>query len=101
MCPLRAVSGRVPLRIAAVLIAILVALFLLRIAVFRYMGEMLVQTQPPFQADMISVIGGDWFGNRVLKAAQLAKDGYAPKVLVSGAGYFYGRYECDLASILP
>ena len=58
---------------------------------------MLVQTQPPFQADIISVIGGDWFGNRILKAAQLAKDGYAPKVLVSGSGYLYGQYECDLA----
>ena len=58
---------------------------------------MLVQTQPPFAADMIAVLGGDWFGNRILKAAELAKEGYAPKVLVSGAGYLYGQYECDAA----
>lgn len=61
------------------------------------LGEMLVDTQPPFQADMIVVIGGDWYGNRILKGAELARQGFAPYVLVSGAGYFYGRYECDLA----
>lgn len=61
------------------------------------MGESLVQTQQPFQADIICVIGGDWFGGRILKAAQLAKDGFAPRVLVSGSGYLYGQYECDAA----
>jgi uncharacterized SAM-binding protein YcdF (DUF218 family) len=76
---------------------LLAGLFFTRITWFRWMGEMLVETQPPFQADMISVIGGDWFGNRILKAAQLAKDGYAPQVLVSGSGYLYGQYECDAA----
>ncbi len=58
---------------------------------------MLVDTQPPFQADMIAVIGGDWFGNRILKGAELARAGYAPVVLASGSGYLYGAYECDLA----
>jgi uncharacterized SAM-binding protein YcdF (DUF218 family) len=58
---------------------------------------MLVDTQPPFQADMIEVLGGDWFGNRILEAARLARAGYAPYVLVSGSDYLYGNYESDMA----
>jgi uncharacterized SAM-binding protein YcdF (DUF218 family) len=61
------------------------------------MGLFLVDTQPPEHADMIVVLGGDWYGNRILKAAELAKQGYAPRVLVSGTGYLYGQYEGDLA----
>jgi uncharacterized SAM-binding protein YcdF (DUF218 family) len=61
------------------------------------MGHLLVDTQPPERADMIVVLGGDWYGNRILKGAQLARDGYAPHVLVSGSGYLYGFYESDLA----
>jgi uncharacterized SAM-binding protein YcdF (DUF218 family) len=76
---------------------VLVILFFTRTVWCRWMGEMLVKTQPPFQADMVCVIGGDWFGNRILKAAQLVKEGYAPQVLVSGSGYLYGQYECDAA----
>jgi len=63
----------------------------------RYLGASLVSVQPPFQSDVIAVIGGDWFGNRILKAAELAKAGYAPVVLVSGAGYLYGNYEAEIA----
>ncbi len=83
--------------IALFIALVAVVFYSIRTTVFRGMGEMLVQTQPPFQADMICVIGGDWFGNRILKAAQLAKDGFAPKVLVSGSGYLYGNYESDMA----
>jgi uncharacterized SAM-binding protein YcdF (DUF218 family) len=61
------------------------------------MARFLVDTQPPARCDMIVVLGGDWYGDRILKAAQLAKDGYAPHVLVSGAGYIYGNYESDLS----
>lgn len=79
------------------LVCVFAVAFFARTVWFRWMGEMLVETQPPFQADMISVIGGDWFGNRILKAAQLVKQGYAPQILVSGSGYLYGQYECDAA----
>ncbi len=78
-------------------LALLALAFYTRTTWFRWMGEMLVQTQPPFQADAIAVIGGDWFGNRILKGAELAKAGYAPTVLVSGNGYLYGLYESDVA----
>ncbi len=47
---------------------------------------------------MVVVLGGDWRGHRILKAAGLVHDGYAPKVLVSGAGGFFGHYESELAT---
>lgn len=46
---------------------------------------------------MIVAIGGDYDGSRILTAADLVRQGYAPKVLVSGSGTMYGYHECDLA----
>jgi uncharacterized SAM-binding protein YcdF (DUF218 family) len=71
--------------------------YLTRVTWLEAMGHYLVDTQPLERADMIVVLGGDWNGNRILKAAELAKQGYAPHVLVSGTGYLYGQYEGDLA----
>ncbi len=81
----------------AAIALILCALYLTRTAWLEQMGQYLVNTQDPQKAGMIVVIGGDWFGNRILKGAELAKAGYAPKVLVSGNGYLYGSYESDVA----
>jgi uncharacterized SAM-binding protein YcdF (DUF218 family) len=61
------------------------------------MGAALGESEPPRQSDMIVVIGGDEHGNRILRGAELVREGYAPKVLVSGVGDMYGREECDLA----
>ena len=61
------------------------------------LGAILDNNESPQKADMIVVIGGDTRGSRILTAAELARKGYAPKVLVSGGGEFYGRYESDLA----
>jgi uncharacterized SAM-binding protein YcdF (DUF218 family) len=72
-------------------------LYFTRTTWLEAMGQFLVDTQPPEKSDMIVVLGGDWYGNRILKAAELARQGYAPHVLVSGGGYLYGRYEGDLA----
>ena len=36
------------------------------------------------------VLAGDFYGARVLKAADLAKQGYAPLVLISGGPYDHG-----------
>jgi uncharacterized SAM-binding protein YcdF (DUF218 family) len=80
-------------------ITLLVSLFLYftRITWLEAMGQFLVDTQPPQKSDIIVVLGGDWFGNRILKAAELSRQGYAPYVLVSGGGYLYGKYEGDMA----
>ena len=63
----------------------------------RWMGEYLTSGGPPCKADIIVVLAGDSYGNRVLKAAELRRAGWAPEVLVSGAGYLYGVNEGDLA----
>jgi len=43
------------------------------------------------------VLAGDTFGHRILKGAELVRQGYAPRVFVSGSSGFYGLNECDLA----
>lgn len=61
------------------------------------MGAYLVRAAPPQQADAALVLAGDGWGYRILTAAQLARDGFVPRVLVSGPDGAYGLHECDLA----
>jgi uncharacterized SAM-binding protein YcdF (DUF218 family) len=60
-------------------------------------GNYLVRSTPPEKADIAFVLAGDSNGNRILKAAELVRQGYTPKVLVSGPQGIYGFHECDLA----
>ena len=61
------------------------------------MGTVMVRRDVPMAADLVCVLGGDLYGNRILKAGELVRKGYAPGALVSGGGYVYGRYEAELA----
>jgi len=61
------------------------------------LGRLLVRDEGPARADIAVVLAGDYYGNRVLRAAELVKQGYVPHVLVSGPHLIYGFYECDLA----
>jgi uncharacterized SAM-binding protein YcdF (DUF218 family) len=61
------------------------------------MGGMLVDSEQPFQADIVVVLAGDDTGARILKGAQLVKEGFAPKVLVDGPECCYGKHESDVA----
>jgi uncharacterized SAM-binding protein YcdF (DUF218 family) len=61
------------------------------------LGGFLVQAGPPQKADAALVLAGDSGGYRILTAAQLVRDGFVPKVLVSGPNGNYGLHECDLA----
>jgi uncharacterized SAM-binding protein YcdF (DUF218 family) len=61
------------------------------------LGAYLVQADPPRKADVALVLGGDGWGHRILAAAQLEREGYVPKVIVSGSDGAYGKFECDLA----
>jgi uncharacterized SAM-binding protein YcdF (DUF218 family) len=86
--------------LAGVLSSIALVLAVLYVAhepVLFGLGKVLVHTEAPVRVDAVVVIGGDASGNRVLKAAQLVKDGYAPIAIVSGAGSQYGFHESDLA----
>ena len=60
-------------------------------------GEVLVRDQAPVQADAVIVLAGDFRGDRVLKACELARHRYAPVIIVSGPTSFYGINEADLA----
>jgi uncharacterized SAM-binding protein YcdF (DUF218 family) len=57
----------------------------------------LIDAGPPHKADMIVVLAGDPSGNRIIKAAELIRDGYAPKALVSGPDNQYGCTEDQYA----
>jgi uncharacterized SAM-binding protein YcdF (DUF218 family) len=61
------------------------------------LGRMLVRDDGPARADVVVVLAGDYYGNRILRAAELVRQGYTQKVLVSGPHILYGNYECDLA----
>jgi uncharacterized SAM-binding protein YcdF (DUF218 family) len=62
-----------------------------------WMGTLLVRADEPFRADVVVALAGDPYGHRILKAAELVKNGFAPKVLVSGPLGFYDLHESDLA----
>ncbi len=63
----------------------------------RAAGSYLVSAGEPGKAELIVVLAGDDHGNRILKAAELVRQGYAPKILVSGPECCYGHVESDLA----
>lgn len=62
------------------------------------LGRYLVRADEPVRADIAVVLGGDTRGNRVLKAAELVRQGYVSQVLVSGPrDCCYGFHEHELA----
>jgi len=63
----------------------------------RYAGYFLVCSDPPQPSDLILVIGGDFYGPRVLKGADLGLQGFAPLVLISGPPYGGNRSEAEFA----
>lgn len=61
-----------------------------------WLANYLILSEQPRKSDLIVVLGGDFWGPRVLKAAELGIQGYAKRVLISGPRY--GRaYEGDYA----
>jgi uncharacterized SAM-binding protein YcdF (DUF218 family) len=79
------------------LLSALVAVVALRAQILGALGAYLVKAGPPQKADAALVLAGDGWGHRILTAAQLDRDGFVPKVLVSGPDGAYGLHECDLA----
>jgi uncharacterized SAM-binding protein YcdF (DUF218 family) len=56
----------------------------------------LVRTDPPAPADVALVLAGDRSGYRILKAAEMVRQGYTKTVLVSGPEELYGYNEAEL-----
>jgi uncharacterized SAM-binding protein YcdF (DUF218 family) len=61
------------------------------------LGRSLIRAEDPSKADLAVVLGGDFYGHRVLRAAELVRQGWAPLVLISGPACCYGIHESDLA----
>lgn len=70
-------------------------MWLLHVPILTFAAQVLIEDDPPQKADAILVLGGDEYGTRIVKAAQLQKEGYAPYVLVSGPPTLLG-HESDL-----
>ena len=75
-------SGCGCLLLLSLIAAIVVYVF--HVPVLTALGSYLVLDQPPVKADAVVVLGGDDFGMRTAKAAQLVQAGYAPYALLSG-----------------
>jgi uncharacterized SAM-binding protein YcdF (DUF218 family) len=80
----------------ALVVTCLLALLIFRKSALSVLGESLVVSDPLNKADLIYVLAGDFFGNRVLLGADLGARGYAPRVLLSG-GPYSTTYSGDLA----
>jgi len=59
-------------------------LYLFHTSLLSAAGRALVEDNGAQQADCILVLGGDEYGNRIVKAAELIREGYAPYALVDG-----------------
>jgi uncharacterized SAM-binding protein YcdF (DUF218 family) len=66
-------------------------------ATLSSVGRYLICSEAPQPADLILVLGGDFWGPRVVKAAELGATGYAPVVLISSPPY--GSYPEGMLAI--
>jgi uncharacterized SAM-binding protein YcdF (DUF218 family) len=60
------------------------------------LGAALIRSESPAKADVAVVLAGDAYGQRILQAADLARQGYVRGIVVSGPRY-YDIHECDIA----
>lgn len=81
------------LTLAAILIIFVVALPWLLPA----SGNFLVHNEGPRKADGVLVLAGDAFGRRIMKGAELVREGWAPVAYISGPDELYGLTEDQLA----
>jgi uncharacterized SAM-binding protein YcdF (DUF218 family) len=82
-----------------VLIASLISLALAIVSypfVLTWAAKFLLLSQQPEPANLILVLGGNFWGPRVLTGAELGVRGYAPRVMISGPPY-RNQPESDLA----
>jgi len=90
-----------PRRKRGCLFPIVLTLFLLLLARVAWLplltacGGFLIENDGARKADAIVVLGGDHYGDRVVKGAELAKAGYAPVVYVSGPPRLMGFESAD------
>jgi len=71
------------LSLVILILILAAAVWIFRLPLLTAAGAALVQAESPRKAQAILVLGGDDYGTRIIKAAQLAREGFAPIVLVS------------------
>lgn len=75
----------------AVLVYFIPAPFLIPVA------EFLIEAEQPRRADCIFVLAGDNRGQRIMRAAELYKQGLAGKIFISGPEGYYDASEDEMA----
>ncbi len=93
---MRLTPRRTLLAAGIVALVLLLCLFRFRDAVLWHLGDMLVKSEAPQKSDMVEVLGGDYLGNRILKACSLIQQGFAPQAILTGEGGFYGVHEGEI-----
>jgi len=61
------------------------------------LGAFLIQADQPAHADYAVVLGGDPWGHRIVEGAELVRQGFVRKALISGPPGCYGIVESELA----
>ena len=82
---------------ALVLLLLAAAAFLARDVWLAALGRGLVHDDGPAKAEIAVVLAGEPWGYRLTRGAELARQGYVPRVLVSGPPGLYGINEADAA----
>lgn len=86
------------LRWLAVPAVFLVALWVYPRPFLSPLGTYLVRADEPEKCDCLFVLAGDFNGQRIMKAAELYRQGLAGKIFVSGPAFrIYGRTEDEMA----
>jgi uncharacterized SAM-binding protein YcdF (DUF218 family) len=85
------------LKLLCALALLAVFAYLARPLWLRAAGHALVHDDGPAHADIAVVLAGDYYGNRILKGAEMARQGYVPLVMVDGPPHFFGTNESVLA----
>ena len=85
------------LRLAGLACIALALVWLFHAQLLAALGSFLEKSEPPQHAEAAFVAAGDISGHRILKAAELVREGYVSKAIISGPEGMYGFHESDLA----
>ena len=84
-------------KITLFLLMVWVVAFVARDVWLGALGSALIHDDGPGKAEIAVVLAGDQWGYRLTRAAELVKQGYVPRVLVSGPPGVYDVNEADAA----
>jgi uncharacterized SAM-binding protein YcdF (DUF218 family) len=87
-------SRKTPFILLVVLIAVAAVTHTLWL---RALGHCLIRTDQLARADYAVVLAGDFYGHRIVEAAELVRQGFVRKAFISGPRCCYGLAESELA----